>query len=102
MTRKWTPAKRAAASVRAKAYWTPERRAAASAARLAQIAAMPLDATCRKCGTQINSRYVFCRGCWKAVPAEDRAAINARFVAGYDLRDQPDPAYWSAIEEACR
>ena len=73
-----------------------------SATAKARFAALPKDETCRKCATPVISRFILCRDCWLGFTDEQRAAINAAFVPGVPLRDQPDPAYWQAIEEACR
>jgi hypothetical protein len=73
-----------------------------SATMKARFAALPKDESCRKCGEPIVRQYILCRDCWASFSDEQRAAINAAFVPGVTLRNQTDPAYWSAIDEACK
>lgn len=81
---------------------TEARRKHLSDLALARIAALPRNESCRKCGTPITSKFIFCRDCWFGLSDDHRAALHAAFVPGTDLRQQPDPAYWAAVEEACR
>jgi hypothetical protein len=81
---------------------TDSRRAKMSDIMKAKFAALPKDATCRKCGEPIVSRFIFCRDCWLGMTDDQRLAINSAFVAGTKLREQPDPAYWAAVDGACK
>jgi len=78
------------------------RKAYLSAIGKARWAAMPRDGVCRRCGIAIVLPYTFCRDCWQNIPGEKRDVILSAMVSGVTIANQPDPAYWAAIEDACK
>ena len=68
----------------------------------ARFAALPKNGACRKCKTPIVDRFTFCKECWTNLSDDQRSAINAHFVLGAYPSQQKNPAYWAAIEEACK